>query len=211
MILAFLTFSSNINTIESTRHYLLRREAKSLDVPKDRTDRNLETLACSFGAGPDNYFMIRIDITPRGGANLGSCSSELQKSLGALINVVLDDFGFGEAGIGDNAVFSADVCEVPTLSGRRLPGGFSWSGGGVCKSCGADNGDGRRLNKDEEDKDDDETWFPEIYAPKLKKMLKKGISKSLPSSSSSCLGSSPNVNVNIQHVTVKPGMSCGHN
>jgi hypothetical protein len=163
------------------------------------------TVECSYGAGPENHFTVQIDITPRGNDKPAKCTSEFQKLLGALISVVLDDYGFGIAGEGDNAVFSADICEIPSLSRRRLARRFSWSGGGTCKSCGADNGDGRMLE------DEDETWFPNTYAPKLKKKLTKGISKTLPSTSNSCLGSSPTVNVSIQQVPAKPAMSCGSN
>jgi hypothetical protein len=181
---------------------------KSLDMPIDRMDRNLATLECSYGAGPENHFTVQIEITPRGGENITKCSSDLQKSIGALISVVLDDYGFGEAGNGDSAVFSADICEVPslTLNRRRLARRFSWSGGGTCTSCRADNKDGRKLG----DKDD-ATWFPKTYAPELKKKLTKAISKALPSTSRSCLGSSPIVNVNIQQVPAKPAMTCGSN
>jgi hypothetical protein len=193
---------------ESTSHSHLRKVETLSDTPQDQMDRSLKTLQCSYGAGPDNHFTVRIDITPRGGSNFGVCPSELQKSIGALINVVLDDFGFGKAGKGDNAVFSAEVCEAPNIDGRRLQVRFTWSGGGVCRSCGIDNGDGRLLESGDDD-DKDKVWFSKTYVPELKKKLAKGIAKSLPSSSHSCLGSSPDVNVIIQQVNVKPEVNCG--
>jgi hypothetical protein len=194
---------------ESSSQFHLRKIKISLDTPQDQMDRSLKTLQCSSGAGPDNHFTVRIDITPRGGSNSGICSSELQKSIGALINVVLDDFGFGKAGRGDNAVFSAEVCEAPNIDGRRLQTRFTWSGSGVCRSCGVDNGDGRLLESGDDDgDDDDEIWFTETYVPELTKKLTKGIAKSLPSTSHSCLGSSPDVNVIIQQVNVKPEVIC---
>jgi hypothetical protein len=191
------------SSIKSTLHAGLRKEMKLLDTPQDDMDRNLVTLECSDGAGPDNYFTVNIEITPRGEINSGTCSSDLQKSIGATLNVVLEDYGFGKAGEGDKAVFLADVCEVPSLSGRRLARFFSWSGGGVCKSCGADNGDGRMLEAST-----DSTWFPKTYAPELKKKLEKGIANSLPSSTRACLGSAPSVIVTIHQVATQPHVNC---
>jgi hypothetical protein len=190
------------------------REMTLLDDPQNEMDRNLAvTLDCSDDgaatatAGPDDYFTVNINMTPRGGSNLGTCSSELLKSIGATLNVILDDYGFGIAGEGDQAVFSATVCDVPSssLSGRRLPLGFNWAGDGVCKSCGIDNGDGRMLKTSE----NDGTWFSTIYAPELKKKLEKGIAKSLPSSTRVCLGSAPSVIVTIYQVTGQPNVYCG--
>jgi hypothetical protein len=146
---------------------------------------------------------VQIDITPLGGSNLSVCSLEIEESIGALINVMLDDYGFGKAGRDDNAIFLAEVCEAPNTDGRRLQTRFTWSGSGVCRSCGVDNGDGRLLESD-----DDKIWFSETYAPELTMKLEKAIAMSLPSSSHSCLGSSPDVNVIIQQATSKPDVSC---
>jgi hypothetical protein len=203
-IVAFLAFAC-AHSIESPNHAFKEQLEPLEDIQEIRIDRDLASLECAYGAGPDNHFVVQVDITSRSGSTFEACSPELQKSIGALLNVVLDDFGFGKSGKGDRAVFAAEVCEVPSSKRRRLAQSFSWAGSGLCKSCGADNRDGRMLETSE-----DKTWFPKTYAPELKKKLEMGIAKSLPTNNTKeCLGASPSVTVNIQLVTSQPQINCG--
>lgn len=117
--------------------------------------------------------------------------------------------GIGEAGVDDNAIFLAGVCPQPldaSITFRRLRSlaairGFVWKGGGGCKHCFPDNSDGRQLVNSQ--------WFTEEFAPQLEATLKSAILLEIAPDYTTCLGSSPQVDVKINEVSLSDlSISC---
>jgi hypothetical protein len=153
------------------------------------------------GAGPINNFKIRLEIYPSGEFSENRCSTDAQSVIGELVNNVLKDFGMGNSGKGDHAVFSAEVCTKPLLKRRRLSRLFSWAGRGICVSCSADNGDGRRLENDNE-------WFKKVFIPKIRNRLEKGIDKAILHEFDDCVGTSPRVSLELEQTESLPDITC---
>ena len=69
-----------------------------------------------------------------GGSGIGSCRLADQVLLGNDRNNILVNYGIGEAGAGDKAVFLAGVCSTPLKPARRrLYARFLWLGVGGCQ------------------------------------------------------------------------------
>ena len=177
-------------------------EDGEMALPEER--KLLETVACP-GGGPVNYFNVEINLVAQGGYDTSSCTAWKKTLIGNDINTLLLDYGIGRAGQGDNAVFLAEVCEMPvTTNGRNLRAiGFLWTGGGTCRSCAGDNRDKRHLQNY------DPNWFRNIYAPSLANVLRNAIVQTVVGKHVSCLGNGPQVLVNIVQVSssnqVRPG------
>jgi hypothetical protein len=158
-------------------------------------ERHLQVLTFTCpGGSPPFYFTISIVLTPQGGYNTNQCTTTMKQSIGVDINAILYNYGLGDAGEGDNAAYSALVCENPTTARRRLViATYIWKGGGACRQCTTDNFDRRRLY--------DPNWFRNIYAPEMQNVLRNAITQSIVPNHVSCLGSGPVVSVTVQEVS----------
>jgi hypothetical protein len=201
LVLSFLA-SFGANCGASLLRSNIDPEAGEMTLPEER--KLVEIVACP-GGGPVNYFNVEIKLTPQGGFDTSSCTAWKKTLIGDDINKLLLDYGVGSAGQGDNAVFLADVCEMPVTTNRRKLGaiGFLWTGGGTCRSCSGDNRDKRHLQNY------DPNWFRNIYAPSLANVLRNAIVQTVVGNHVDCLGNGPQVLVNIVQVSSSNQVSPG--
>lgn len=155
-------------------------------------------------AGPDElyYFEVYIRLTPSDDS--GVCNVADQLLLGNDINQLLLDHGIGDAGTDDDAIFLAGICPQPTTGAtteRRellLPlrmFRFIWSGGGGCRFCLPEsNTDARRNLRQLND------WFPNMFVPQTTATLEAALSTTVIPDHTSCLGSSPTIEVELVQV-----------
>lgn len=167
---------------------------------QEEEDRELlQSVPCPHaGGGPINYFQLTIDFIAQGGADTSACEESQKKELGEDINRLLLDYGMGEAGAEDDIVHLAEVCVEPENIAlrrklRRL--GYTYRGGGSCRYCGGDNGDGGRSLQLY-----DPNWFENIYAPELENTLRNAITNTVARKHKICLGNGPQVLVGVTPV-----------
>jgi hypothetical protein len=159
-------------------------------------ERYLQLIVPCIGpAGQQVFFNIEIQVIRQGGFTpYNNCTNATYQQFGLEINVILDDYGVGVAGVGDNAAFVARVCTEPIVKRRRLAAkGFIWMGGGACRYCKKDNFDKRRLQLN------DPNWFRNIYAPELENKLRNAIVYRV-IKYKNCFGSGPQVLVDVTQV-----------
>ena len=164
-------------------------------------NRHLQTynVLCP-GGGPLNYFRLDIQFQPQPSVDLTKCTLELQQRIGVDLNALLLNYGIGQQGVGDNAVYLASVCTKPsTLNNRRRLAlyGFVWKGGGSCRQCPGDNRDSRRLLR----RLYDPNWFRNIYIPEMQNTLRNPIVQTIVPGHRTCLGEGPQVFVTITEVS----------
>ena len=152
------------------------------------------------GGGPLHYFRLEIQFQPQPSVDLTECTLSLQESIGVDLNALLLDFGIGEQGIGDDAVYLASVCEEPsTFRNRRRLAlyGFIWKGGGACRQCPGDGVDARRLIR----RLYDPNWFGNIYIPEMQNTLRNAVTHMIVPGHPTCLGEGPQVFVTITEIS----------
>lgn len=167
------------------------------NLMRDETNERhlLRTLRCP-GGGPLTNFPMEIDIIPHEGYSKSKCTTDHMTAIRVALNNLLYDYGV-RPGVGDSAVFSAQVCSTPVPSNRRrlVAPKFKWPGVGVCRYCEADNGDARRGLKW-----NDHNWFKKTYAPELETKLRDAITNNVVSNFVLCLGRTPKVTVLVKEV-----------
>ena len=164
--------------------------------PSESIERYLQLIVPCIGpAGQQVFFNIEIQVVRQGGFTpYNNCTNTTYQQFGLEINVILDDYGVGVAGVGDNAAFLAQVCPEPIIHQRRLAAkGFIWMGGGACRFCQGDNFDKRRLQLN------DPNWFRNIYAPELENKLRNTIVGCV-KKYKNCFGNGPQVLVDVTQV-----------
>jgi hypothetical protein len=72
--------------------------------------------------------MSLVQLRIAGGFTPYNCTSASYQQFGLEINAILDDYGVGVAGVGDNAAFLARVCPEPIVHRRRLAAAKASSG-----------------------------------------------------------------------------------
>lgn len=109
--------------------------------------------SCPYGGGAV-FFNVETSVIPGTGAT--ECSAATLESIGVMINATLISSGMSSM---PDSKFVSGVCDEPisvstTTTGttggddwirRRLQTGYIWKGGGACRGCNGDNGDGRKL------------------------------------------------------------------
>jgi hypothetical protein len=161
----------------------------------------LSAVPCS-GGGPISPFTLSIQFVPQPSVDLTKCTTTMKTNIATSLNALLLDYGIGASGVGDGAAYVATVCPKPTtlLKRRRLAIlGFVWKGGGICKSCPPDNGDGRRLGRALQTSDPN--WFKNIYVPELQNILRNAITSKVVTKYPICFGGGPQVLVVVTEVT----------
>lgn len=181
----------------------LPSEGNVLHSGEDADARHLQLSAVPCpGGGPINYFSLKIDFIPQVSVDSSKCTLALRQKIGTDLNALLLSYGIGPNGVGDGAAYIATVCLSPTSSykARRLATiiGFTWKGGGTCKSCPVDNGDGRRLVRRLQTSDPN--WFKNIYVPELQNILRNAITSTVVPKHPICLGGGPQVLVVVQEI-----------
>lgn len=184
-------------------------------VDDEHSDRHRQLLSVCVGPSQIYYFEVEIRLVPD--ENTGICNIADQVLLGNEINQLLYEYGLGQAGADDDAVFHAGVCPQPTTSGRRRKlrlrsNGFIWRGGGGCRYCLWDDFDHRNLqqgvlkngllNKFGANKDS-ENWFTETFAPEMEPTLENAIRDQILPNRTNCLGIDPVIDVTLIEVSLK--------
>lgn len=161
---------------------------------------------CIDGTTQTYYFEVIIRLVPA--ANTGVCLLADQVMLGHDINLLLLDYGVGNAGADDEAIFMAGVCVEPHTSVRRHLrwwGGYIWKGGGGCRGCFRDDADSRRLQVGSVTGGGTiADWFSNEYAPWLETTLENAIIQTIAPQYTDCLGSAPEeVDIIINEITLQ--------
>jgi hypothetical protein len=176
---------------------------KLLNVDEEIQNRRLFTAVQCPGGGPLNSFLLDIQIYPQGGFNTSNCTDAMVQNMTVGLNGLLYNYGVGPAGVGDNAVFLAEVCNRMLRRRRLVIKGFRWPGGGTCRQCTGDNTDYRRLQTNY-----DPNWFQNIYAPELQNKLRNAISRTFVQNFKPCLGTGPKVVVKVYSVADVQSITC---
>jgi hypothetical protein len=194
-ILFDLDTNSLLENVENHLDSKHKTDSLVLTSTADAMRRQLQALTFTCpGGSPPIFFTISIVLTPQDDYDINQCTTTVMQSIGVDINAILYNYGLGDAGEGDNAAYSALVCENPTTARRRLViATYIWKGGGACRQCTTDNFDRRRLY--------DPNWFRNIYAPEMQNVLRNAITQSIVPNHVSCLGSGPVVSVTVQEVS----------
>jgi hypothetical protein len=130
--------------------YIVTHEQSFIDELTQSSRRTQYAVECPIELGQVDYFDISVQLTPQVDWNV-TCPLADQIMLGHDINAILLNYGVGDSGVNDSAIFMAGVCTVPitTTNRRRLriAGSFIWKGIGGCRAtmCRPDNGDKRML------------------------------------------------------------------
>lgn len=165
---------------------------------------------CVENHGVD-YFDIEISMHPT--TAITNCQLADTVVLGHDINRLLWDYGVGESGENDGAIFVAVVCPKPTSGRRRQlgsalqPSGFIYPGIGGCRNyCHPDDNDARHLLvvDDEDFKDDSQqsreltsAWFENTFKPQLENQMLAAITNDIVPQHQGCLGLNPTINVAV--------------
>jgi hypothetical protein len=192
--------------------YIVAHEQSFADDLAQSSRRTQYAVACPVQLGQVDYFDISVKITPKTGWN-GTCALADQIMLGHDINAILLNYGVGDAGVNDGAIFIAGVCAVPTATTNRrrlqLRGstGFLWTGVGGCrvKMCNPDNGDKRVLTRDrlaDGHRDLVSAWFTNTFKPQLEATLEAAFATELVPRHRGCLGYNPAIDVTVNGLTL---------
>ena len=123
-------------------------DAQSFADQLTQSSRRTAAVTCALEKGVVEFFDIAVHITPTQSLST-SCRLADQILLGNDINVILLNYGVGDAGAYDDAAYIAGVCTAPTQTTRRRLAitGFVWKGIGGCRPgmCSTDNADYRML------------------------------------------------------------------
>mmetsp|Transcript_2004 Transcript_2004/g.3125 ORF Transcript_2004/g.3125 Transcript_2004/m.3125 type:complete len:777 (+) Transcript_2004:78-2408(+) len=177
----------------------LKGHLEALTDPAHHSHRQLNDVCVDGGLTKIYYFEVTIRLEPVNCTEV--CPIAEQVLLGHDINLLLLDYGIGAAGADDDAVFLAGVCPQPTSQAvqemqqklRRLGFGYVWKGGGGCRGCFGEDGDGRMLLQATVTGSAHEDWFTQTYAPWLEETLETAILQEIFPVHESCLGYSPPV------------------
>lgn len=188
-------------------------EEQQLEQGKRRL--TLPGVPCESYPGPVNNFELSFDLVPQGGFNLGGCTARKRRLLGKAINNLLQDYGIGDLGVGDDAAFVAEVCTSPSSRRRRLSTtNWTYNGGGKCRFCNDDDFDGRKTRFLESGVDSsrrqltDPNWFNNIYKPEMQNTLRNEFTNNVAPNHVACLGNGPQVNPVITEISNEPDTSC---
>jgi len=177
----------------------LKGHLEALTDPAHHSHRQLNDVCVDGGLTKIYYFEVTIRLEPDNSTDV--CLIAEQVLLGHDINVLLLDYGIGAAGADDDAVFLAGVCPQPSSHPvqmqqqlrRSLGFGYVWKGGGGCRGCFGEDGDGRMLLQATVTGSAHEDWFTQTYAPWLEETLETAILQEIFPVHESCLGYSPPV------------------
>lgn len=196
LMLGAVLMASSAHDVVSSSSILDEAMFQDLFDPDDLSQlRQLMGVAkCEGPESQTYYFEVQIRLVPDA-TNTDVCNVADQVLLGNDLNTLLFNYGVGEAGADDEAVFEAGVCPQPTTAtNRRLKthNGFFWKGGGGCRFCLWDDRDGRRNLAN---------WFTDTFAPMMETTLENAILTDIAQNHTSCLGDSPSIDVDLLQVS----------
>jgi len=165
---------------------------------------------CQGPTSQTHYFEVSFRIVPDE-TQVDICNVADQVLLGNDLNQLLLEYGIGEAGPDDNAIYRAGVCPQPMTTARRrsllVSKAFIYLGGGGCRFCLVDSSDKRKLLRSfssgrELVVQGDAAWFAQVFAPQTKATLENAIKLEIAPNHQSCLGITPSVEVTIHEVSL---------
>ena len=178
-----------------------------------QSSRRTAAVTCALENGGVDFFDITVRITTTQSFST-SCRLADQILLGDDINVILLNYGVGDAGAYDDAAYIAGVCTVPTQSTRRrlATTGFLWKGVGGCRPgmCKPDNADARMLTTIRGASEVNgghrglvSTWFTDTFKPQMEATLEAAFAEELVPLHTGCLGTEPVIDVIITGSTLE--------